>query len=221
MAHTRRSGGVTAWAVLFIMFGLLNAAGSALMLVCAPPFFQAMEQSIQQRLADLEREQAPIQDPEVAADAEASHARLRQSLASAANSLRRTRDILLSPRMVAMTQFTLLLNIVMLIAGIGLLRLAPWARLLAVGQAVFALILLMIVLGAHHPPDLTLQVASDMAREPAAQERLRQQIQLGESLGKAWSLFTGVAWNGLILWFFNRASVKAQFQHTEPVSQPS
>jgi hypothetical protein len=92
--------------------------------------------------------------------------------------------------------------LVMLTAGIGLLRQRPWARGLAVGYAWAA-----VVLGTLNAAVLTHLLAGRAAGDAQIQSAL-----LGAALGAA----VGLIFNGLTIYFLTRPSVKEHLARHRP-----
>lgn len=202
-----RSTGVTVWAVLLILSGGLSLAGS----VVSSAVSGAMQGgALEERFRQLEGQLAQAKGadgqtlpPEKVAEMRAQFQRMRDKMTA----------FFASPTMHMMTWLHGLLGLAALVAGIGLLMLKGWARMLTVGQAAAAIAAgLASQMLMHSWQRDMLQSLTTAAGGPAQQEAMQQTLQTAQMFGLGMGIVLLLAWNGLLIWFFNRASVKAQFQ---------
>ena len=201
----KRSVGVTAWTVLFITFGLFGVAGSVVSLFVTPNLLRSSEQ----QMAELDSTPTTA-DPGVfgldqkRSDEETAklRAQVQTIIREATHGSHVMREYLTSPRMQIGMVVSGLLSLAMGVGGIGMWSLKSWARTLVLWQA--GLSIIRMVVGLLMPfsiPELSTFT------DPAMQRTM----EVWRVIGAGLRLITGLTWNGLILWFFNRASVKAQF----------
>lgn len=200
----KRSGGVTAVAIVMMLAGVLTGVGALMSLSAGPRALDALDQRMQQ-LETLPSGTAQGQmSPERVAQ-------LRQRLQEITQELR---AVLESPAVRISTFLAALMGIAAFIAGLGVLLLQGWARTLAIFQA--GLSIPLGLFAAMYSPQQRLSQA--MLRfyeglvDPATQQHLQQTMALGQTIGQWVGIITLLAWNGFLIWFFSRASVKAQFQ---------
>lgn len=208
----KRSGGVTAFAILFIIFGLLMAVGALFSFVVGPIVTAGLDQSVSQLETGLDEQlRKAEQDGAAAEEIAKQRQEAEQNIQAVRDFASVMRETSASPTAMGINLLNLLLGLAALIAGIGILGLKGWARTLIVGQAavsiVAALAAMVLVSGQQQQlADLQARMAGQEGAE--FQQMARTMGLVGQGIGLVWV----VAWNGLVMWFFNRASVKAQFQ---------
>lgn len=195
----KRSVGVTVWAVLLIVAGLLGVGGSLYSLAAGPRSLETMAERMRQ-LEALPQGTGQGQIPPEAM------AKLHQQFEGL---MREMREVMDSPIVRTSALLAALLGLAALAAGIGFFSLKGWARTVAIWQA-----------GLSIPFGLYLAWFSPQGRlsgmfvrfyeglgDPAALAGMRQMQAIGQ-----W-LYVGIllVWNGLLIWFLVRESVKAQF----------
>ncbi len=203
----RRSTGVTVWAVLLILGGGLSLAGSVVSSVVSGAMRGgAMEERFRQlddQLSHIKGTDGQPMPPEKVAEMRAKLQQMRVKM----------EQFFTSPRMQMLTGAHGIVGLAALVAGIGVLLLKGWARSLAIGQAIGALVVgLCSQLLMHGWQQEMMQSFAIGAVDPAQQQAMQQAFQIAQTVGLGLGIVFLLAWNGLLLWFFNRASVKAQFQ---------
>ena len=205
MEAMKRSAGVTWWAVLLMLGGVGTGLASILSLSGGPRSLDAIEQRMTQQLDAL---------PTGTGQGQLSPEKVTELRTRFSTILRELRGVMSSPTVYVSTVLALLLGLAGLVAGIGLWRLQGWGRWLAICQAGCAVPLgLVRMLGSpqRQISEAVLQLTQGLL-DPAAQERMRHAMQIGQVIGQAANVALLLAWNGLLIWFVNRAGVKAQFQ---------
>ncbi len=198
----KRSAGVTAFAVLFIVLGLGRALGGVAQLIAAPRLIDRQMSALRGQIDALAgtpgRGHLP---PERRAKL---HARLDRAAAVMQESL--TSPI---ARMRLVTFG--LLGLTMCVAGIGVWSLSEWARELAIWQAwvsiVFAVLFIWLTPPSSAFPDAALELVDDSA----VQAQVREIVRRGQTLALVTAVALEALWNGLVVWFLTRRSVSAQF----------
>jgi hypothetical protein len=99
------------------------------------------------------------------------------------------------------------LSLVALAVGIGLLTGQWWAPQVVVWQAGCFLALRMATIFVS--PERGINEAVLQLLDP----NTLQMMQTGQTIGQWLGLILLLVWNGLLIWFLNRASVKAQFHN--------
>ena len=185
----KRSGGVTALAIWLIVAGILGGVGAAYYFVIRP---RLMEEQIRRQLQDESKA------------TEASQHNTRELL-------EQFRQHLSEERPVSQTKALLhgLLSIGTLIAGIGILQLKGWARLLAVWQAGVA-ISLNLWSSYHLLFRFNVSDVTNRFGDPTLQEMARNVAPTLVGVMVVWALIE-ICWNGFVIGFFMRPGVKAQF----------
>ena len=196
----KRSADMTVVAVLLILAGGLGTLATVVSSMTGPKMFGAQLEQAERQL-----NRAPVGTGE---------GQLRpEQVEQLRGSLRKIRQeilpLLTSPTMQLLGLLGGVLNAAACVAGIGILLLQGWARRLIVWQAglsiPFMLWSSMATMAFQHR--LSEELLGLMGN-PAAQAQVQQFARIGQWIGIA----IVIAWNGFILWFFNRASVKAQFE---------
>ena len=102
-----------------------------------------------------------------------------------------------------------------LAAGIGILLLQGWARHLVIFQACGSMVLGLWELSISPQRQIAERFVSALSDlvPPAAIVSLHDTMVTGQSIGLGVGFALLLAWNGVVIWFFNRQSVKAQFLH--------
>ena len=97
-------------------------------------------------------------------------------------------------------------------AGIGILMMRGWGRILLVWQAALSV---PYALWSSQWSFGLQQRASEalfaLVQDAAMRSQLQQALQAGQAAGIGLAVGFAVLWNGFILWYFSRASVRAQF----------
>ncbi len=204
---SKRSTGVTVWAVLLIIGGGLALVGS----VASSVVGGAMRHGVlEERFRQLEAELSRSGGPDGQALPPEQAAQLRDGLRQMREKIQ---AFFSSPQVQMLTGVNSVLGLAALIAGIGLLLLNGWARVLAIWQAAGSIVAgVASQLLMHVWQKEMLQSLMAGAGGSAQQEAARQAIHAAQTLGFGLGVVFLCAWNGLIIWFFSRASVKAQFQ---------
>lgn len=204
----QRSTGVMVWAVLLILGGGLALAGSVVSSAISGAMGQGvMEERFRQlddQLSQVKGADGQPMPPEKAAELRAQFQRMRAKMTA----------FFESPAVRLITWLHGLLGLAALIAGIGLLMLKGWARVLTIWQAVLAIAVGLVSQMMMHvwQREIVQSITAGAATNPAQQEVMQRMLQVAQTFGLGLGIVLLVAWNGLLIWFFNRASVKAQFQ---------
>ncbi len=203
---SKRSAGVTVWAVLLILAGGLSLAGS----VISSAVSGVMQQGgLEQRFQEMETQLVQAKGPDGQPLSPEQQAELRERLKAMQEKMA---EFFSSPMMKFTTVLHGLLGLAALIAGIGLLMLKGWARFLTVWQAIGAIVVgLFAQMTMHAWQQEVLQSIVAGAPNAAQQEAMQKMMQTAQVFGLGLGIVLLVGWNGLLIWFFNRASVKAQF----------
>ena len=202
----QRSTGVMVWAVLLILGGVLALVGSVVSSAVSGAMRGGM---MEQRFRQLDEQigQAKGADGQPMPPEKMAH--LREQLQQMRAKMQ---DFFTSPVVQALTWIHGLLGLAALIAGIGLLMLKGWARVLVMWQAALSvaagLASQLIMHGWQH--QMLQSIMSGAATEPAQQQAMEQMVRAAQTFGLGLGIALLVAWNGLLIWFFNRAPVKAQ-----------
>ena len=210
----KRSGGVTAFAILFIIFGLLTAVGALFSFVMGPTVTARFGQTVT-RLENLEDrlrkvERKAEQEGVAAEDLAEQRQKVEQSIQVVRDMALAMRETLGSPTAMGLNLVNLCLGLAAFIAGIGILMLKGWARSLIVWQAALSIVAVVVALVAFSgAQDKIVELQAQMVGEGQQEfwQMGRTMGGVGQGIGLVWI----VAWNGLVLRFFNRPSVKAQF----------
>lgn len=197
----KRSGDVTVVAILLILAGGVGALTTFISATVGPRAFE-----VQLQQAEAQLNQAPVGTGEGQVPPEQLE-QLRRSLQKVREEIL---PVLSSPTMRLVSWLGVALSAAACVAGIGMLLLQGWARRLIVWQAALSIPLtLWSSLAARAFQERLSSALLGLMTDPAAQAQLQQAAQIGQWIGIALVM----AWNGFILWFFNRTAVKAQFKH--------
>ena len=201
----KRSVGVTVWAVLLIISGVVGAFGAIVSLSMGQRSLDQFTQSVE-RLKTLPTgtEEGQIPPEQLA--------QLRVRLEGLLQEVRKATE---SPLVHTTTALAALLSLVALAAGIGMFSLKTWARAAAIWQAGCSIALGLFV--TVFSPQRALTEATRRVYEGLIDPQAQQMMQTGQTIGQWLGLLVLLAWNGFILWYLNRASVKAQFQQVADV----
>lgn len=195
----KRSVGVTVWAVLLIIAGALTGLAATFSSLTRGQSLDAMAQSMK-RLDTL---------PTGTGEGQITPEQLAYIRQRADALMREMAEVIRSPVVHVSTLLAGLLGLAALIAGIGLFSLKGWARALAIWQAGFSLLLglfTMLFSTQRRLSEATLQLFEGFI-DPDTQGM----IQTGQAVGQWLGVLFLLVWNGLIIWYFSRPSVKAQF----------
>lgn len=195
----KRSVGVTVWAVLLILAGILTGGAAIVSLSAGPRALDQLNEQMR-RLEAMPTGMAQGQIPPEQLET------MRQQFGAF---VREAGEVIISPSVRVSTMLSALFAIAAVIAGVGFFLLKGWARTLAIWQA--GLSIPFGLYAAWYSPqhklsDITLRFYAGLV-DPATMERIRQMQAIGQ-----W-LYVGIllVWNGLLIWFLLRESVKAQF----------
>ena len=208
----KRSVGVTVWAILLILAGILTG-GAAIMSLSAGP--RALDQ-LSEQMKQLEAM------PTGTAQGQIPPEQLEMVRRQFEAFMGEAREAITSPGVRVSTTLSALLAIAAVLAGIGFFSLKGWARTVAIWQA--GLSIPLGLYAAWFSPQQKL--AGMMLRmyeglmDPATMERMRQTMQAGQTVGQWLHVVILLAWNGLLIWFLLRASVKAQFVSSATPQRP-
>ena len=195
----KRSVGVTVWAVLLIIAGALTGMAATFSSLTSGQSLDAMAQSMK-RLDALPTGTGEGQiPPEQLAD-------IRQRADAL---MREMETVIRSPVVHVSTSLAGLLGLAALLAGIGLFSLKGWARTLAIWQAGLSIILglfTMLLSPQRRLSEATLQLFEGFLNPDA-----QGMIQTGQAVGQWLGVLFLLVWNGLLIWYCSRPSVKAQF----------
>lgn len=218
----KRSGGVTAMAVLLIVLGGFGALGMLTSMAVSPRRFAQAETQLDQvqHMLNERLDQAVQQGQFTAEQAVSQRQLLRQSVDRLRRFQRALADYARSPQVRLLTWLGLLLNVAAVIAGIGILGLRAWARKTILWQAALSIPLTLWSVSTTARLLRELAPASGTAA-PATSLLTGQFIQGTMALGLWTSVVFAVAWNGFLLWWFNRATVAAQFAPAAGEAAPS
>ncbi len=210
-----RSTGVTVWAVSLILGGGLALAGS----VVSSAVSGAMRQGVlEERFRQLDAQLSQAKGPDGQPLPPEKAAQLRQQLEQMRAKMT---EFFESPAVRMTTWLHGVLGLAALIAGIGLLMLKGWARVLTIWQAVLSMAAGLVSQIMMHgwQQEMLQSIMSSAATEPAQQRAMQQMVGAAQTFGLGVGILLLVGWNGALIWFFSRSSVKAQF---EPVAgQPA
>lgn len=199
----KRSVGVTVWAVLLILAGVVTG-GIAIVSLSAGP--RALDQ-LSERMKQLEAMPTGTAQGQIPPEQLEGVRRQFEAFMGEAH------EVITSPGVRVSTTLSALLAIAAVLAGVGFFLLKGWARTVAIWQAG-----LSIPLGLYAAWFSPQQKLSGMMlrmyegfMDPATLERLRQTMQTGQTIGQWLHVVMLLAWNGLLIWFLLRESVTAQF----------
>jgi hypothetical protein len=204
----KRSTGVTVWAVLLILGGGFSLFGSVVSSALSGAMRGgAMEEQF--RTLDAQLSQAKGADGQVLPPEQVT--KLRDQLQQMRAKME---QFFTSPLMQVLTGAHGLVGLAALVAGIGLLLLKGWARSLAIGQAIGATVVGLCSQLVMHgwQQDVLQSMVSSAGTEPAQQQAMQQMMGTAQTFGLGLGIVLLLAWNGVLIWFLNRPSVKAQFQ---------
>ena len=199
----KRPVGITVWAVLLVLSGLLSGLLAFASLSAGP---QALDR-LRVSLSNLE--QLPTgageerMTPEQATELRRRGEALVQELGA----------VMESPQARGGVWLGLILAVAALSAGIGLFLLQAWGARLAVWQALLAIqlgLFAMISSPQRRIMSAMLEFYEGMGNAEAFSE-LQRMMQAGQTIGEWAGILWLLAWNGLVIWYFNRTSVKAIF----------
>jgi len=195
----KRSVGVTVWAVLLIIAGLLGTVGATVSLSMGQRSLDRLTQSVEQMKSLPIGTEAGQVPPE-------RMAQLRVRLEGLVQQVRKATE---SPVVRTTTALAALLSLAALAAGIGLFFLKRWARTAAMWQAGCSIALGLFV--TLFSPQRELTEATLRVYEGLIDPQAQQMMHTGQTIGQWLGLLVLLVWNGFILWYFIRPSVKAQF----------
>ena len=208
-----RSKGVTGFAIFLLLAGAFMIIGNAVTLLTGPQSARRLEQ--QAEALEARREATLGQAQEQSAKAE-DVARAREQfdkLVAAMHTMASTaRQAYQRPVVMAISGLGALLGVAAFAAGLGLLRLREWARRLILWQAALSIpigLWSMAVLAPfyHHMRQSMLELVSTLGVPAQTQDM----VQTGQIIGQWLGILLLVGWNGFVIWWFRRPSVKAQF----------
>ena len=197
----KRSVGVTVWAVLLIIAGLLGMVGATVSLSMGQRSLERLTQSVE-RLKTI----PPQGGTEAGQVPPEQLAQLRVRLEGLVQQVRKATE---SPVVRTTTALAALLSLAALAAGIGLFFLKRWARTAAMWQAGCSIALGLFV--TLFSPQRELTEATLRVYEGLIDPQAQQMMHTGQTIGQWLGLLVLLVWNGFILWYFIRPSVKAQF----------
>ena len=206
----KRSTGVTVIAILLILGGGLESLASALSLALGPSLIARQREQMAAALDRLEQEG---QGGQASPERVQRVAEIRQFFERFERTVQTSDGAARSLAAKAIGSLSGLLGIVALTAGIGILLLKGWARFLVIWQA--GLSILCAIGTALWGYAVSLSAVEGLRAIGVAPGMQEMSLARGAAIGTvAMLLLPSLAWNGLLLWFFNRPSVKAQFQRT-------
>ena len=200
----KRSAGVTAWAIVLIIAGVWMVGGSLISLAVGPQLVEMNFAQVKLQLESMPAGEGPGQ----------MTAEMKTKILSRVDEIKQNIvRMIQSPLVTIMTWVRALFGVLALVAGIGVLQLREWGRRLVSIQAAGALALGLWGLWVSPQRQIAEQFLAAMTElmPPAAIMSLRQAMVMGQALSLGLGLALLLAWNGVLIWFFNRASVKAQF----------
>jgi hypothetical protein len=200
---TQRSIGVTVLAGLFILAGLGRLTGSLMHLVAGPHI-------VEQQVAQIQTQvNAAVTNPEQKQLSGERRARMQEKLNTAIAALRSFSTLPL-----VRFRFILfgMLGLALVIGGVGVLALYPWARAIILWQAGLAIVCTVAFIWLVPPSAALAEATLELVEDPAAQRQMQELIHRSQMMVVLISAGMEVAWNGFVLWFFNRSGVRAQFQ---------
>ncbi len=196
----KRSAGLTTIGVFMMLFGGCHSLGNGTLLIA--PFaldvfvdsMKDVEGNFEGTLAQSKPQRETRFSPQEVAEGKEAFRELRQAF-------ERLQLVLRTPEAKIILALQVVVGMLVVAAGLGSLQLATWARSFAIGQAWLALVI--VVVGEF----LTTSGGPALSQEPhpGRQDVVASLAQVG------WAL----VWNGVIIWFFNRRSTKAQFRREE------
>ena len=198
----KRSVGVTVWAVLLILSGVFGAIGATISLSTAEHSLEQISQSIE-RLKTVPTGTEPGQLPPERVT------QLQERLERLMEEVRKATE---SPLVKTTTMLAGVLSVLALCAGIGLLASQGWARSIAIWQAACSIVFGVIVMCVS--PQRRLAEVAMGVYEGLMDPKAQQMMHIGHVVGQWLGLLLLLVWNGLIIWYFNRPSVKALFSST-------
>ncbi len=209
----KRSSGVTALAVMLIIFGLGQLVGSISQFAVGP---RAAEQQIAGLKAHINSafsgsEGGKTLPPE-------RRARLNAKLDKAGAEMQ---EYVTSPVVRMRLVINALLALAAIVGGFGALALYEWARELVVWQAWGAVVLTLLFAWNIAPSASIAEATLELLEDPAIQQHTREIIYRGQMLTTIVAVASGALWNGFLIWFFNRRQVAGQFRAAQPAEQAS
>ena len=200
----KRSGGLTVASVLLIVAGLLASWAALVPALVGPQLVQLgrIEEHVETffSMATQGPRQLPPEQME----------KLRTMFRRAMEDIR---VHLADPAVRLSYLLAGLISLAACVAGVGMLMLNAWARRLAVWQAACAIPATAWSMAlAWAFQQRLVGLASELVTDPVAQVQIQQVAQMARAAGFGSNLVVALAWNGTIIWFLSRASVKAQFQ---------
>ena len=200
----KRSRGVTAMAILFILWGGLGVAGTVM-----TPWLRDMQER------QMTQEMDSFRQTLSKAKGEKEAAQNQKIMRAAEEMFQATKAYSDSPAMIFIYS---LLSPLLLIGGIGVLRLKAWGR-----------VMVLWTVGASLVEKFWFTIAAAPLREkahgltfygmsgtldPASEKNFLRMVEIAQAADPWIGFLIPLAWSGFVIWFFNRASVKAQFQHS-------
>lgn len=209
----KRSEGVSVVAILLIIFSCLNICLSMYNSLAfeargAEEAERKMNQTFTAMSAQLEdRIRRGVVKP---AEADRLHGEFNRYVRRMQEAHHGIREFSTSPAMSLFSWLSNLLSAASLAAGIGLLFLKRWARQITLWSA--GVSILLLVGSSSLYPALARVVSAFAVAPPGIPAAWEQGASTMVSVVVRVSFVLGAAWETFLLWFFNRPSVKAQFQ---------
>lgn len=199
----KRSVGVMVWAILLMVAGLLAAAGGVVSMATASRALDVLAQQMRQveaLPAGTEQGQMPPERLEI----------IRRRYGEATQEVR---QVVASPAVRINRLLSIALGVAAAVAGVGLLRLKGWALRLVWWQAGLSIPLGLYAIWSspnQRFSEALLRFYGSFV-DPGTQTRMREALQAGQSVGQWAGVLAILVWNGLLIWYFSRASVRRQF----------
>lgn len=200
-----RSTGVTVLAVVLILAGGLSAVGAMMSLTLGGRQLDRMVTLINQQLDRVPIGTGPGRAAKEQVDT------IRQEVSERFVALRRLME---SKRMRAAYLAQIALGLAACLGGIGLWRRRPWSSRLITWQAVLSVgfgvwWLLASPLAAFQREMIQFMFnLLERAAPLSTQMQMRQAIEMSQTAGRWGGLLWIGLWNGFLIWFVNRPSVK-------------
>ena len=199
------------FALLFVIAGGFVTLTNLIYLMGRPAIAAKISESVavlEARVDDAAR-QAPAPRRNVATQ---QAERLKHMLQNMAQDYAR---FLESRFMQVMAVFSGAVGLLTLVAAVGLWWLCEWARRLSIAQAVASICLQVFWLWqapSQGWQPAGVQLLLDVLKDPAHHAQMQHMLQAVQLVGEWLGVICVLVWNGFVMWFFCRVSVKAQFQ---------
>lgn len=193
--------------MLLIISGTLGLITATFYLSMGERLVSMGERTVEQ---SLERINTLLSDSEPGQISPEQQALLQEGLAflqAELAVLEAVRTTMRSPLRQMFSVLAALLSLVALVAGVGLLTRQRWAPQVVVWQAGCSFMLRLSTIFVS--PERGMNEAVLQMLDPNSQEMVM--LQTSQTIGQWLGWILLLVWNGLIIWYFTRPSIKAQF----------